>query len=114
MKAATLTVLRKEAYLIGHGRDKQRQCKIPRLLMHSPEKIYDPDPIQVNSKIPSNLVLHLASKSAHENNPYDNGRCAVFLKFFSKWRYCEFAPRAERLSYGHLYGCYQSMPGSHQ
>lgn len=47
--------------------------------MHSPGKIYDPAPIQVNGKIPSNLVIHLASESAHGNNPYGNGRCAVFL-----------------------------------
>lgn len=95
MKAATLTFLRKEAYLIGHGRDKQQQCKIPRLLTHSPEIICDPAPTQVNSQTPSNLVLHLPSKSAHENNPYDNGRCAVVLKLFSSWRYCEFALSTE-------------------
>lgn len=82
--------------------------------MHSPGKIYDPATIQVNGKIPSNLVLHLASESAHGNNPYGNGRCAVFLKFFFRWRYCEFALRAERLSYGHISGCFWSMPGSHQ
>lgn len=114
MKAATLTVLRKEAYLIGHGRDKQQQCKIPRLLTHPPEKIYDPALIQVNSKIPSNLAHHLVSKSAHGNNPYDNGRCAVFLKLFSSQRYCEFALRTEHLSFNHLCGCYQSTPGSRQ
>lgn len=38
--------------------------------MHSPEKVYEPAPIQVKGKIPSNLALHLASGSTHGNNTY--------------------------------------------
>lgn len=66
--------------------------------MHSPGKICDPPPIKVYGKIPPNLVLHLASEFAHRNNPYGNGRCDMFLKIFSNWRYHEFALRTFNMS----------------